>query len=98
MESPLPVTARIAEGTLSVGGVSATALAAEFGTPLLVYCGETLRAQARAYRALDPRPAARAPRPAPRGARGAGGGAGAAAPPPPSLSPRKGGWVPTSRR
>ncbi|MFL5967026.1 MAG: diaminopimelate decarboxylase [Gaiellaceae bacterium] len=53
MESPLPVTARIAEGTLSVGGVSATALAAEFGTPLLVYCGETLRAQARAYRALD---------------------------------------------
>jgi diaminopimelate decarboxylase len=34
---------------LSVGGVSAEELAAEFGTPLVVYCEETLSRRGRAY-------------------------------------------------
>src|SRR5436305_14664965 len=50
----LPLTATIADGQLSVGGVAATHLAEEHGTPLVVYCEETLRAQARAYRAAAP--------------------------------------------
>jgi diaminopimelate decarboxylase len=45
-----PDTATVESGELSVGGVRATALAEEFGTPLVVYCEETIRAQARAYR------------------------------------------------
>ncbi len=45
-----PETAAIEDGELSIGGVRATALAEEFGTPLVVYCEETIRAQARAYR------------------------------------------------
>jgi len=45
-----PDTAKIEDGELSIGGVRATALAEEFGTPLVVYCEETIRAQARAYR------------------------------------------------
>jgi diaminopimelate decarboxylase len=49
-----PVSARVAGGELSIGGVPASRLAAEHGTPLLVYCEETLRAQARAYRAAAP--------------------------------------------
>jgi diaminopimelate decarboxylase len=50
----LPTTARIADGRLSIGGVAAAALADEHGTPLVVYCEETIRAQARAYRAAAP--------------------------------------------
>jgi diaminopimelate decarboxylase len=50
----LPATATVAGGELSVGGVTATALADEFGTPLFVYCRETLLAQARAYRSAAP--------------------------------------------
>jgi diaminopimelate decarboxylase len=46
-----PDSARIEQGELSVGGVGATALAERFGTPLVVYCEETLRQQARALRA-----------------------------------------------
>ena len=49
-----PVTARVDGGELSLGGVPVSALAAEHGTPLLVYCEETLRAQARAYRTAAP--------------------------------------------
>jgi diaminopimelate decarboxylase len=49
-----PDTAEVADGELAVGGARATELAAEFGTPLVVYCRETLVAQARAYRAIDP--------------------------------------------
>jgi diaminopimelate decarboxylase len=49
-----PDSAHIAEGELSLGGVPATRLAAEHGTPLLVYCEETIRAQARAYRDAAP--------------------------------------------
>ena len=45
-----PDTAAIEDSELSIGGVRATALAEEFGTPLVVYCEETIRAQARAYR------------------------------------------------
>ena len=49
-----PQTARVEDGELVLGGFRAGALAAEHGTPLLVYCEETLRAQARAYRAAAP--------------------------------------------
>jgi diaminopimelate decarboxylase len=47
----LPDSARIDSGELHLGGVPASRLAAEHGTPLLVYCEQTIRAQARAYRA-----------------------------------------------
>jgi diaminopimelate decarboxylase len=50
----LPQTATFAGGELAIGGVAASVLAAEFGTPLLVYCEQTLRSQARAYRAAAP--------------------------------------------
>jgi diaminopimelate decarboxylase len=36
-----------------VGGAGASALAEEFGTPLLVYCRETILARARAYTGVD---------------------------------------------
>ena len=49
-----PDTAAVSGGVLSLGGVPATELAERFGTPLLVYCRETLVAQARAYRSVDP--------------------------------------------
>ena len=45
-----PDTARIDGSDLVLGGVPANALAAEFGTPLVVYCEETLRARARSLR------------------------------------------------
>jgi diaminopimelate decarboxylase len=45
-----PDSARIDGGELTVGGVRASELSARFGTPLVVYCEETLRAQARALR------------------------------------------------
>jgi diaminopimelate decarboxylase len=44
-----PDTATIETGELSVGGVRASQLAEELGTPLVAYCEQTLRAQARAY-------------------------------------------------
>ena len=53
MDSLLPLSARTDGGALSIGGVAATALAEEFGTPLVAYCAETLRSQARAYTGLD---------------------------------------------
>ena len=49
-----PYTARVDDGELSLGGVPVSGLAAEHGTPLLVYCEETLRTQARAYRDAAP--------------------------------------------
>jgi diaminopimelate decarboxylase len=49
-----PVAAGVEDGELSIGGVRAGALAEEFGTPLVVYCEETLRAQVRAYREAAP--------------------------------------------
>ena len=45
----LPDSALIDAGELHLGGVAASRLAAEFGTPLVVYCEETIRAQARSY-------------------------------------------------
>ena len=45
-----PDTAEIVGDELHVGGVGVSALAEEYGTPLVVYCDETIRAQARAYR------------------------------------------------
>ncbi len=51
MTELLPDTAAVEAGQLVVGGVTAGSLAEEFGTPLVVYDEETVRAQARAYRA-----------------------------------------------
>jgi diaminopimelate decarboxylase len=44
-----PDTASVEAGELVLGGVRASDLAAEHGTPLVVYCENTIRAQARAY-------------------------------------------------
>jgi diaminopimelate decarboxylase len=44
-----PQSARIDGRRLILGGVAAGALAQRFGTPLVVYCEETLRRQARAF-------------------------------------------------
>jgi diaminopimelate decarboxylase len=49
-----PDTASVESGELVVGGVRASALADEFGTPLVAYCEETLLAAARAYREAAP--------------------------------------------
>jgi len=49
-----PDSARIERGELEVGGLRASELAREFGTPLVVYCEQTLRARARAYRQAAP--------------------------------------------
>jgi diaminopimelate decarboxylase len=49
-----PDSARSEGGVLTLGGVAATDLAAEHGTPLVVYCEQTIRAQARAYAAAAP--------------------------------------------
>jgi diaminopimelate decarboxylase len=50
----LPDTAEIVDGVLHVGGRSTAGLADEFGTPLVVYCEETIRAAARSWRAGAP--------------------------------------------
>jgi diaminopimelate decarboxylase len=42
-----PLSARVENGELMLGGLRASELAERFGTPLVVYCEETLRAQAR---------------------------------------------------
>jgi diaminopimelate decarboxylase len=49
-----PISARIEERELSLGGVPVSRLAETYGTPLVVYCEETIRAQARAYREAAP--------------------------------------------
>ncbi|HEY3920890.1 MAG TPA: diaminopimelate decarboxylase [Gaiellaceae bacterium] len=49
-----PETARIDDGVLSIGGIAATELARDFGTPVVVYDEETIRACARAYRSSAP--------------------------------------------
>lgn len=46
-----PLSARLEQGELSLGDVAASTLAERFGTPLVVYCEETLRARARDLRA-----------------------------------------------
>jgi len=50
----LPDTARVEDGELMLGGVRASELAREFGTPVVVYDDATVRAQARAYREAAP--------------------------------------------
>jgi len=52
--SLFPETAAVEGGELSVGGVRASDLAAEFGTPLVVYCERTILDAARAYREAAP--------------------------------------------
>src|ERR671937_65369 len=49
-----PEIASVEDGELAIGGVLVSHLAADFGTPLVVYCERTIRAQARAYRAAEP--------------------------------------------
>ena len=49
MTDLLPDGARIEQGELLLGGLRASDLAREFGTPLVVYDEETLRNQANAY-------------------------------------------------
>jgi diaminopimelate decarboxylase len=49
-----PDTAAVENGELVVGGVRSSALAEELGTPLVVYCRDTLLACARAYARVDP--------------------------------------------
>jgi diaminopimelate decarboxylase len=49
-----PDTASIEEGELTVGGIRASALASEFGTPLVVYDEATLLSAARAYLGAAP--------------------------------------------
>jgi diaminopimelate decarboxylase len=50
----LPATARIEDGELLLGGRRASELAVEHGTPLLVYCEQTIREQVQAYREAAP--------------------------------------------
>ena len=54
MLSLFPETATVEHGELSVGGLPASELAAEFGTPLVVYCERTIVDAARAYREAAP--------------------------------------------
>ena len=49
-----PDTTTVDEGELAIGGVTASELAREFGTPHVVYCERTIRARARAYREAAP--------------------------------------------
>ena len=49
-----PDTAAVTDGELLLGGLRASELALEFGTPLVVYDELTLRRQARAYRESAP--------------------------------------------
>ncbi len=53
--SLFPETAAVEGGELSVGGIRASDLAAEFGTPLVVYCERTILDAARAYREAAPK-------------------------------------------
>jgi diaminopimelate decarboxylase len=49
-----PSSAAVEDGELALGGVRASALADEFGTPLVAYCERTILEAARAYRAAAP--------------------------------------------
>jgi diaminopimelate decarboxylase len=54
LQELLPDSTRIEGGELVLGGVRAGELAREFGTPVVVYDEQTLRAQARAYLEASP--------------------------------------------
>jgi diaminopimelate decarboxylase len=49
-----PATAAVSDGELSIGGVKASDLADEFGTPLVVYCERTLLEAVRSYQEAAP--------------------------------------------
>ena len=49
-----PETAAVEDGELTIGGLGATHLAAEYGTPLVVYDERTIVEAARAYRTAAP--------------------------------------------
>jgi diaminopimelate decarboxylase len=49
-----PDTAAVEDGELQLGGLGASVLAEEFGTPLIVYCERTLHSCADAYRHSAP--------------------------------------------
>jgi diaminopimelate decarboxylase len=49
-----PETAAIEDGALTIAGIPATDLAADYGTPLLVYDEQTIVEAARAYRSAAP--------------------------------------------
>jgi diaminopimelate decarboxylase len=49
-----PETARIDDGELAIDGIRSSALASDFGTPLVVYDASTLSGAARSYRAAAP--------------------------------------------
>ena len=49
-----PDGATVEDGELALGGIRASELAEEHGTPLVVYCEQTLLAATRAYRAAAP--------------------------------------------
>ena len=59
LEGVLPASAAVADRELAVGGVRASALAGEFGTPLVVYCERTMFEAAEAYRDAAPRRSSR---------------------------------------
>ena len=50
----LPESARVEGGELALGGLPAARLAAAHGTPLLVYCEQTIRNRVREYRGAAP--------------------------------------------
>ena len=54
MLSLFPQSAALDDGELSIGGLRGSELAAEFGTPLVVYCEATILDAARAYREAAP--------------------------------------------
>ncbi len=54
MEALFPDTARLDGGVLSLGGIPARQLVHDYGSPLVVYDGATLRTAARAYREAAP--------------------------------------------
>src|SRR3954452_23112825 len=54
MQEILPLSARVENEELFVGGIGARELAEEHGTPLVVYCEQTIRALARAYAEAAP--------------------------------------------
>jgi diaminopimelate decarboxylase len=49
-----PVSARVEAGELHLGNVGSSAMAERFGTPLVVYCEETIRARAHEVREAVP--------------------------------------------
>jgi diaminopimelate decarboxylase len=49
-----PDSGAVEDGVLNIGGISTSTLAEELGTPLVVYCEQTILAAARAYKQAAP--------------------------------------------